>query len=105
MKKNYLTVKNYVFEELKGSRAEKVKEIRTNIFSKCGGWYLFNIYASYSRQKEKIEDNILEIMSNMDGYKYTVHGGNSSFFSCSFEDDNNIYYFTHCNSYIIKKHS
>lgn len=103
MKKKYYNIKNCYFEELKGVRAEQVKEARKITLAKYGLRYLDDVYTNYSTAKAIAEKNITNLENELNGYNYTIHGANSCTFSCSFETKEFIYYFTKNNNYIIAK--
>lgn len=62
-----------------------------------------NVYGTCSQAKKNVERYIKEMMLREGGYNYHITGHNCNFFSCSFETDTHVYYFTHANDYILEK--
>ena len=72
--------------------------------SKCyKGDDLSKVYTTCSSAKKAAECNIKEMMRKLDGYNYHICGKNCNTFSCSFETKTHIYFFTHCNTYVMEK--
>ena len=93
------------FKELKNTtkKAQTIIQDRENTLKRYGCRNLNDCYIKCSNKKYQAENDIIHLLYEMNGKKYTIHGFNCDTFSCSFENEKYIFYFTKCHSYKIAK--
>lgn len=65
------------------------------------GYYLYDIYNSYSYEKQKAWEDCLNMCQKENGKNFHIFSHNSFNFSVAWEVENGIRIETSCNSYIV----
>lgn len=93
------------FKELKNTtkKAQEILQDRENTLWRYGCRNLNDCYKKCSCKKYIAENDIIHLLQELNGKKYTIHAYNCDTFSCSFESEKYVYYFTKSHSYKIAK--